>query len=147
MRPAAPTPPFQETLVWKCSRFTRKREHAVAFKSMLRRRGVRVVSITSHTDEDGLDNAAFSYQWLAADAHIQGSTDTSYTLTADDAGKTVKVRVSFTDDAGNEETLTSTARRRWPQQNQRRAAGGGKGTPRTPAAPAQNLTARPEPRP
>ncbi len=43
---SGPNAPFQETLVWKCSRFTRKREHAVAFKSMLRRRGVRVVSIT-----------------------------------------------------------------------------------------------------
>ena len=43
--------PFQEILVWKCSRFTRKREHAVAFKSMLRRKGVRVVSITEHADD------------------------------------------------------------------------------------------------
>ena len=40
--------PFREILVWKFSRFTRKREHAVAFKSMLRRKGVRVVSITEH---------------------------------------------------------------------------------------------------
>ena len=31
--------------------FTRKREHAVAFKSMLRRKGVRVVSITEHADD------------------------------------------------------------------------------------------------
>ena len=30
--------PFGQILVWKFSRFTRKREHAVAFKSMLRRR-------------------------------------------------------------------------------------------------------------
>ena len=30
------TSPFQEILVWKFSRFTRKREHAVAFKSLLR---------------------------------------------------------------------------------------------------------------
>ena len=29
--------PFNEILVWKCSRFTRKREHAVALKSLLRR--------------------------------------------------------------------------------------------------------------
>ena len=43
--------PFQEILVWKFSRFTRKREHAVAFKSMLRRRGIRVVSITEHADD------------------------------------------------------------------------------------------------
>ena len=47
---AKPEAPFQEILVWKFSRFTRKREHAVAFKSMLRRRGVRVVSITKHAD-------------------------------------------------------------------------------------------------
>ena len=46
-----PDAPFREILVWKFSRFTRKREHAVAFKSMLRRRGVRVVSITEHADD------------------------------------------------------------------------------------------------
>ena len=32
-----PKAPFEVILVWKFSRFTRKREHAVAFKSMLRR--------------------------------------------------------------------------------------------------------------
>ena len=47
----APDAPFQEILVWKFSRFTRKREHAVAFKSMLRRRGIRVTSITEHADD------------------------------------------------------------------------------------------------
>ena len=46
-----PQAPFQEILVWKFSRFTRKREHAVAFKSMLRRRGIRVTSITEHADD------------------------------------------------------------------------------------------------
>ena len=48
---AKPSSPFQEILVWKFSRFTRKREHAVAFKSMLRRKGIRVVSITEHADD------------------------------------------------------------------------------------------------
>ncbi len=48
---SAPDAPFKEILVWKFSRFTRKREHAVAFKSMLRRKGVRVVSITEHADD------------------------------------------------------------------------------------------------
>ena len=43
--------PFKEILVWKFSRFTRKREQAVAFKLMLRRKGVRVVSITEHADD------------------------------------------------------------------------------------------------
>ena len=46
-----PNAPFEDILVWKFSRFTRKREHAVAFKAMLRRRGVRVVSITEHADD------------------------------------------------------------------------------------------------
>ncbi len=48
---AKPESPFNEILVWKFSRFTRKREHAVAFKSMLRRKGIRVVSITEHADD------------------------------------------------------------------------------------------------
>ena len=46
-----PNAPFHEILVWKFSRFTRKREHAVAFKAMLRKKGVRVVSITEHADD------------------------------------------------------------------------------------------------
>ncbi len=48
---AKPEAPFKEILVWKFSRFTRKREHAVAFKALLRRKGVRVVSITEHADD------------------------------------------------------------------------------------------------
>ena len=63
----------------------------------------------SIADADELDNAVFSYQWLAADADISGATGKTYALTEADEGKTVKVQVSFTDDAGNEETLTSAA--------------------------------------
>ena len=64
-------------------------------------------------DEDGLENATFSYQWISndrtTDADIQGETGATYTLTDANEGKTVKVRVSFTDDADNEETVTSAA--------------------------------------
>ena len=60
-------------------------------------------------DADGLDNATFSYQWIADDSDIAGATGSTYTLAAADEGKVVKVRVSFTDDAGHAETLTSTA--------------------------------------
>ena len=62
---------------------------------------------TGISDGDGLDNAAFAYQWLADDADIAGATGSSYTLVDADAGKAIKVRVSFTDDAGNGEQLTS----------------------------------------
>ena len=67
------------------------------------------VDTSGIADADGLDNAVFGYQWLADDADISGATGKTHTLTEADEGKTVKVQVSFTDDEGNEETLTSTA--------------------------------------
>ena len=66
-------------------------------------------SMAGIADTDGLDNATFTYQWLADDADIAGAIGSTYTLATADEGKTVKVQVSFTDDAGNEETLTSAA--------------------------------------
>ena len=47
-----PKAPFEVILVWKFSRFTRKREHAVAFKAQLRRKGIRVVSITEQAEDN-----------------------------------------------------------------------------------------------
>ena len=64
---------------------------------------------SSIADADGLDNAGFVYQWLTDDAEIQNATGSSYILANADEGITVKVRISFTDDAGNQETLTSAA--------------------------------------
>ena len=61
------------------------------------------------TDSDGLSNATFSYQWLADDAAISDATNSSYTLANGDAGKAIRVTVTFTDDAGHAESLTSTA--------------------------------------
>ena len=63
------------------------------------------------TDADGLANVSYSYQWIRndgnSDSDIPDATDTTYTLVSADEGKTIKVRVSFTDDSDNEETLTS----------------------------------------
>ena len=64
---------------------------------------------TGIADEDGLTNASFSYQWQADDAEISGATDATYVPVVDDVGKTITVQVTFTDDAGNEEELTSAA--------------------------------------
>ena len=61
------------------------------------------------SDADGLASAAFSYQWLADDADISGATGNTYSVSDGDVGKTINVRVSFTDDAGNDEALTSAA--------------------------------------
>ena len=71
-------------------------------------------------DADGLTKAdngesgfAYTYQWIRIDngteAEIAGATSSTYTLAAADEGKTIKVKVSFTDDAGNAESRTSEA--------------------------------------
>ncbi len=63
-------------------------------------------------DPDGINTATFTYQWIVEDAggtqtDISGATDSSYTLTANEAGKFVRVRVSFMDDNGNNEAVVS----------------------------------------
>ena len=75
------------------------------------RAGETLTAITTGiSDADGLANASFTYQWLAADADINGATGSSYTVVTADEGKVIKVTVSFTDDdAGNEESVTSAA--------------------------------------
>ena len=62
---------------------------------------------TGITDDDGLNDVVFQYRWLADDSEIVGATVSTYTLTSDDEGRAITVRVDFTDDASNEETLTS----------------------------------------
>ena len=60
-------------------------------------------------DEDGLTEAVFAYQWVRSNTDIEGAISSTYTMTDDDAGKAIQVRVTFSDDAGNEESLTSDA--------------------------------------
>ena len=74
------------------------------------------VDLTGIEDADGLTNASYSYQWVRVDADglsnpadITDATDATYTLVDADLGKTLKVRVTFDDDAGSTETRTSAA--------------------------------------
>ena len=70
-------------------------------------------SVAAIEDADGLTGASFAYQWVAnngtADADLADATQETYTVAAEDAGKTLMVRVTFTDDRGTEETLVSEA--------------------------------------
>ena len=66
-------------------------------------------------DTDGLPSS-FTYKWFRVDsdgtsneAEISAATAATYTLTAADAGKKIKVKVSFTDDLNGEEERTSAA--------------------------------------
>ena len=64
-------------------------------------------STSDIADANGLTNVSYSYQWLADDTDISGATSSTYTLQPSDNGKVIKVRVTFEDDAGNDESLTS----------------------------------------
>ena len=69
-------------------------------------------STTTIMDDNGLTGVSYTYQWIrvdGSDSDISGATSSTYTLVDDDLGKTIKVKVSFTDDASNSETLTSAA--------------------------------------
>ncbi len=67
------------------------------------------VSLSALDDADGLISALFTHQWLPDDVEINNATALTYVPDVDDEGRTIRVRVSFTDDAGNGETLTSAA--------------------------------------
>ena len=68
--------------------------------------------ISGIRDTDGIAGATFTYQWIRVAQNlvktpISGATSSTYTLAAADEGKKIKVKVSFTDDAGYAESLTS----------------------------------------
>ena len=68
-------------------------------------------------DTEGLPTTAFptgyTFQWVLDDAgtetDISGATSQTYVPVAADAGKTIKVEVTFTDGGGTSETLASVA--------------------------------------
>ena len=63
------------------------------------------------TDADGMTNATLSYQWISVAADDTetdvGMDQATYEVAASDAGNTLKVTVSFTDDRGTVESVTS----------------------------------------
>ena len=68
---------------------------------------------TAIMDANGLNNVSYTYRWIRAvngsDSDIPGAAASAYTLQSADVGNKVKVRVSFTDDQGGGEMLTSDA--------------------------------------
>ena len=67
------------------------------------------VSTSTIQDSDGLNNVSFEFQWIRSGTDIENATESTYELVDADKGQTIAVRVSFTDDEGNAESLTSTA--------------------------------------
>jgi len=75
------------------------------------------VDMSGVTDADGLSDAEFTYEWYANDGTYQVGTDGLFVdgrigvptlvIPAWTEGMTLWVRVEFTDDAGNDETVHS----------------------------------------
>ena len=61
------------------------------------------------SDADGLNNVSYNYQWLADGSDINGATGSTLHLTSNQLGQTIQIRITFEDDAGNTETITSAA--------------------------------------
>ena len=57
-------------------------------------------------DQDGL--GTFNYQWLRDGSVISAANSTSYTLIKADAGSAISAKVSYTDQAGYSESVTSS---------------------------------------
>ncbi|MGI9212563.1 MAG: hypothetical protein ACR2HF_08825, partial [Methylococcaceae bacterium] len=58
------------------------------------------------SDPDGM--GALSYQWSANGVSITGATGSTYTPTQNEVGKTIAVKVNYTDALGTAETVTSS---------------------------------------
>ena len=86
-------------------------------------------SVSGISDADGLDDASDAYQWFAHDgtddSEIAGATGATHEVAAEDAGKTLKVRATFTDDKGNEETLVAAHRAQARARHRRGGPDGG----------------------
>ena len=65
------------------------------------------VDISSIADADGL--GAMAYQWLRDGEAISNATNSTYVLALEDVGKDIRVRVSYTDTQGTQESLNSNS--------------------------------------
>ena len=69
---------------------------------------VLTASTSGIEDDNGLNRVKFRYQWIrvegTADTEIEGANGAAYVPEISDNGKTIKVRVSFTDRDGYEES-------------------------------------------
>ena len=83
-----------------------------AITGRLRVGGTLTPDMSGVVDANGIPDD-LSYQWVSrdgtTDTDIEGATASTYTLTESELGKTIKVRVGFTDHAGYEESVTSDA--------------------------------------
>ncbi|MYE85171.1 MAG: hypothetical protein F4X31_02860, partial [Gammaproteobacteria bacterium] len=76
------------------------------FSGLLQVGNELTIADLSVQDPDGTSGAVYSYQWLDADnEEILGATEITYTIAEMDAGGQLGLKLSFQDDAGNQESI------------------------------------------
>lgn len=78
--------------------------------------GKKLVARTSGVfDADEIDYRTGKIQWLRNGEEIPSATDAAYTVKEEDRRSFLSVRYSYTDKAGNQETVTSKPTKRVPE--------------------------------
>ena len=96
-----------ETVVYLLEDLNNRATGAPSISGVLQQDEELTADTAGIADADGL--GTLSYQWLADGTAISGATSSTYTLTATEVGDAISLTVTFTDDEGYSESLTSAA--------------------------------------
>ena len=86
---------------------------APSFHGILQTGETLTADTSSISDADGPASPGYTYQWIevrlsdSTEKDIKGATGSTYELVSQDVDRGIKLRLSFTDDAGNTEILNS----------------------------------------
>lgn len=101
---------FSENYVSSARKASSRNAPATIFITEEARPGEEVGRLTAKiNDANGVPRSGVTYQWFADGQEIHGATKSSYKLISNEAGKTITVKASYTDNAGFKETITSNS--------------------------------------
>ena len=78
----------------------------ILITGVLSEKSILTINASSIADADGL--GSFSYRWFRDNVEISGATSSEYMLASADVGASIYAVVSYTDGAGNLETISSS---------------------------------------
>ena len=94
-----------ETVVYLLEDLNNRATGAPSISGVLQQDEELTADTAGIADADGV--GTLSYKWLADGTAISGATSSTYTLTATEVGDAISLTVTFTDDQGYSESLTS----------------------------------------
>ncbi len=94
-----------EAVVYLLEDLNNRATGAPSISGVLQQDEVLTADTAGIADADGV--GTLSYKWFAGGTAISGATSSTYTLTASEVGDAISLTVTFTDDEGYSESLTS----------------------------------------